>query len=200
MTPEDVAGLNIAFNESTLGGVEVDPTGRRLGITLAVLSLPDDVGPMPTDPRLAVTLEGVGRIAVSSRRAHWDDAKAPAVPLAVEDLAATIDSFGHTAMYGWKFIDAGDEEFADAETPLSLDLRLGPERYHTFDVFQDSVDAYIELRAWFTTLSIRRIEQPDSLVPISIPAVIAGGRRWWDAMYAGDPRTTPAGILPLDGP
>ena len=199
MTPGEVAGLNVAFNEATLGGIELDQSERRLGITLAVLSLPDDVGPMPTDPRLAVTLEDVGRIAVSWRRARWDDAKAPAVPLAVGDLAATIDSFGHSDIYGWEFIDAGDEAFADTEGRLSLDLRLGPEREHTFDVFQDEADAFIELRAWFTTLSIRRMDQSGIPVPISITEVIANGRRWWDAMFAGDPRTMSAGILPLKG-
>jgi hypothetical protein len=199
VTPEEVAGLNVAFNEAALGGVELVQSRRRLGITLAALSLQDDVSPMPADPRLAITLEGVGRIAVSWRAGRWDDTSAPPIPLELEALSQTIDSFGHSAMYGWRFIDAGDEPFADAEARLSLDLRLGPEREHTFDVFQEGRDAFIELRAWFRTLSIRRIDPGGTPVPVSISAVIADGRRWWDAMEARDPRTAPAGIFPMKG-
>lgn len=197
LTAEHIAGLNIAFNEAVLRGIELDQPGRRFGMTLAVLSLPDDDAPQPDDPRLAITLEGVGRVAVSWRHARWDDRRAPAIPLSVEDLATTVDSFGQQSIYGWKFIDAGDDAFTDAERRLSLDVRLGAEGKHTFDMFQDDGSHFIELRVWFSTISFRRIDPDGVPFPVVIGRVIADGRRWWDAMHAGDPRTAASGIARL---
>jgi len=44
--------LNVALNEATLIGAEVDPQRRTASLTLAVLTLPPDDGPPPVDDRV----------------------------------------------------------------------------------------------------------------------------------------------------
>jgi hypothetical protein len=199
LTASQVAALNVALNEAKLIGLELDVPGRRFAVTLSVLSLPPDDGPPRTDPRLSFVLEPVGRLAVSFRRAHWDDKRAAAIPISVEDLPSVAASFGQLPIYGWEFFDAGVDAFADSSRRLSLDVDLGPGRTHTLDVFQEGSDAFLDLRVWFDGLTIRRPEA-GGLVPASIEDVAAAGKRWWDGLYAGDPRTNAAEIVPLEGP
>jgi len=62
------------------------------------------------------------------------------------------------------------------------------------EVFQSGTapDLHLDIRVWFETLSIstrgHRIDLTD---------FAAGGVRWWDALYAGDPATQGHGIFPL---
>ena len=56
--------LNLAIDESELIGIELDPLGRGVGLTLSVLSLPVE-GPPPEDRRVQVLLFPVGRVAAS---------------------------------------------------------------------------------------------------------------------------------------
>ncbi len=53
-------------------------------------------------------------------------------------------------------------------------------------------------RPWFDRLVIGR-QVGDRLEPVAIDEVASAGKRWWDAMYAGDARVTDAGIYPLKG-
>jgi hypothetical protein len=196
LTSELLAGLDLALNEATVIGVELDVTTRRFAATLGVLSLPEDDGPPRPDPRISLVLEQVGRLAVSWRHARWDDALAEAVPMALEELPSVVAGFGQLPIYGWKFFDAGEEAFSRGSSQLSLNIELGPERTHTFDLFQDTSEDFIELRVWFDSLVIRRLIG-HQLAVVSVDEVADGGKRWWDALYAGDPRTAESGIMPL---
>jgi hypothetical protein len=196
LTADQVGALNVALNEATLVGVEMDAAHRRFGVTLAVLSLPEDGGPPPDDPRIKLVLEPVGRLAVSWRQATWDDDRAEPLPLALDQLPSVVADFGQLPIYGWEFLDTGAPSFADRPSRLSLDLDLGPERAHTLDLFQDGNVQFLELRAWFARLTIGR-PVGDRLEPVPIDDVAAAGQRWWDALAAGDARTSAAGIFPL---
>ena len=137
LTPEVLAELDVALEEATLVGVEMDVGARRFGATLAVLSLPPDDGPPPEDPRVKLVLEPVGRLAVSWRQAAWNDRKARAVPFEVEQLSSIVAGFGRLPIYGREFFDAKRKRFSRRASRLSLDLDLGSERRHTLDLFQE---------------------------------------------------------------
>ena len=61
------------------------------------------------------------------------------------------------------------EPFKDVRTPRHLDLRI-----------------------WFRELHIHRSTGEE----IPLQEFIDGGVRWWDGLYAGDPRTSGNGIYP----
>lgn len=102
--------LNVALNEATLIGVELDTQRRAAALTFAVLTLPpDDVSQRRGEP------------------AHW---------------------------------------------AKELDLRI-----------------------WFDELRVFTPEHEE----IALDDFAAGGVRWWDGLYANDPRTAGHGIAPLAG-
>jgi hypothetical protein len=77
---------------------------------------------------------------------------------------------------------------------LSLDEVLADQAQgHVLEVFQSGgdPDRHLDIRIWFETLSIstrgQRLDPAD---------FAAGGVRWWDAMYAGDPATQGHGMFP----
>lgn len=63
---------------------------------------------------------------------------------------------------------------------------------HTLDLFQGGGSRILDFRAWFDELSLH--DESGTEIPVS--EFIDGGTRWWDAMYAGDPRTEGVGIYP----
>ena len=101
-----------------------------------------------------------------------------------------------------RFLDT-DRCIPDAK--LSLAWQSPPDGLsHTLDLFQEwpgapdeewSGHRYLEIVTWFDELTILR---PDYTVQ-PVEEFIAGGKRWWEAMYAGDPRVQGRGIIPLDG-
>ena len=79
--------LDVALNEATLLGAEVDAERRAAALTFSVLSLPPDDGPPPHDARVQFILGPVGRLAASLRNGRWDDAHAAAWQQTVRDFA-----------------------------------------------------------------------------------------------------------------
>jgi hypothetical protein len=196
LTDDLKAGLGVAFNEATLLGVEVQPLRRLAGVTLGLLTLPPGEGPAPEDPRVQLRLSPVGRVAVSLRLGRWDDPAAQVVPVTLADLLPTVRSFGGLPIYGWEFLDVypgGSPPWADR---LSLDWRQGDDGLsHTLSLFQEGPDRHLDLCIWFDAL---RIYDPVGR-ELGLDEVVAGGRRWWDAFHAGDPRTAGHGMYPLRG-
>ncbi len=198
MQASDLHPLDIALNEATLVGVDWDAGHRSFALTVAVLSLPEDGGDPPADPRLKLRLAPVGRIAASLRRLGAGDRR-ETVTLALDDLSAAVAQFGQLPMYGWHFFDAGDEAFNRWSALTSLDVVVGPERSHTIDLFQDGADqlteppavsrsAFLDLRVWFDDLVVER-KNGDRLQAVPLDVVAADGRRWWEGLYARDPRS-----------
>ena len=189
------ADLNVALNEATLLGFELDPGRRLAGATFAVLALPADGGPMPDDPRAQLLFHDVSRLAVSLRGGRWDDPAAPVLPVTLDRLLETVQSFGALPVYGWDFFDTGERELAKWGDRLSLDWRAedGQKPHHSLTLFQESSDRHLDFCIWFGSLEARR---PNGET-IPLEEFAAAGKRWWDAFYANDPRTQGLGMAPL---
>ena len=189
--------LDVALNEATLLGAEVDPEWRAAALTFSVLSLPPDDGPPPDDARVQFIVGPVGRLAASLRNGRWDDAHAAVEEFALNRLLEVVMSFKGLPVYGWEFVDRPEaDKFATWSDRLSLDWRSEPDGMsHTLDVFQEGYDRHLDLRIWFDELRVFTPEHDE----IALDDFAAGGVRWWDGLYANDPRTAGHGIAPLAG-
>jgi hypothetical protein len=162
--------LNVALNEATLIGVELGTQHRAASLTFGVLTL---------------------------RNGAADDAGAPVEEFALDQLLDVVMSFKGLAVYGWEFVDRPERDnFAEWSDRLSLDWRSEPDGLsHTLDLFQAGHDRHLDLRIWFDELRVFTPEHEE----IALDEFAAGGVRWWDGLYANDPRTAGHGIAPLAG-
>lgn len=193
-----VSELNVALNESRWCFADTTSDGSVVYLGFQVLSLPVD-GPEPDVMARSVRihLQSVGRIAASLRMGRWDDVDATVEQFALSDLNAVVEGFGGSPIYGWEFIDGPEKSWGHWKDRLSLDMVIpsGSDQ-HVFDLFQESPlgpDRHLDVRIWFKDLSVFDYE----MNPISIEEFADGGRRWWNALYEGDPRTSGQGIVPL---
>jgi len=188
---EQIAGLNVALNEATMLGAEVDTERRLAGVTLSVLTLPDE-GAAPDDPRVQFLFHPVGRVAASLRLGNWNDSSAEVVPFEVGELSQIVESF-KLPIYGWKFFDL-DDDFDQWKDRFSVDYRLGDDGLsHSVTLFQEGPDRHLDLRIWFDSFGLQDVTGR----VLEIADFIAGGKRWWDGLYSGDPRAKGLGIVPL---
>jgi hypothetical protein len=192
VSEECASGLGVALNEAQWAAARIDASEARVDLGFVVLTLPED-GPEPADVRRVVRLTGVSRVVVSYRDGRWDDASAAVLPVDGDELDALLEEFGQLPIYGWEFVDAGDEQFRRWRNRLSLDLPCAGSGVHTIDLFQDGASRILDFRAWFEDLEV--VDADGREVPLD--EFIGGGTRWWDALYAGDERTTGHGIVPL---
>jgi hypothetical protein len=192
LTEDEKRAIGVALNEATLVGLELDPARRLANATFAVLTLREE-GPPPEDCRVQILFWPVGRLAASLRLGRWDDPDAEVVPFTVEELLSVVQSFGGLPIYGWECIDLHDEELAKWGDRLSLDHRAGTAGMsHSILLFQEGHDRHLDILLWFDKLQVRT---PDgSEIPLS--DFTAAGKRWWDGLYSGDPRTQGYGIFP----
>lgn len=184
-------GLAQAVNEASWISGVVDVPVATVELVLDVLTLPES-GPAPANSRRLLRLTGASRVVASYREASWDDDTAPPAPLEPDGLTQLIDDFGALPVYGWEFIDKGDEQFDRWRNRLSFDVTASGTGSHTIDLFQEDGNRILDFRAWFAELSVS--DESGTEIPLS--EFIAGGTRWWDAMYAGDARTEGVGIYP----
>jgi hypothetical protein len=183
---DDTEGLNIALNEATLLGLEVDPSRRLAGGTFVVLSLPES-GELPTDSRVQVLFVNVGRVAATLT----DPDQPGAVPIPIEQLLDAVQSFGGRAIYGWEFFDIRDNPLQPCGAAKSLDIEFeGGSKAHSINLFQDD-GRRLDVCIWFEGLALLT---PDGN-EVDLEEFIAGGRRWWDAFHKHDPRTQGHGLF-----
>ncbi len=191
---DTAAGIGIALNEATLLGVEYEAQRNLVGLTFSVLTLPDDEAPEPADARRQFILTDVGRIAAALRDANWNDTTAPTISFEASDLLTIVQSFGGQPLYGWQFINNEDNAFNEWKNRLSLDIKIdsGSLDNH-FMLFQTgaTTNRHLDLWIWFGGLLIRDADGQT----ITCDEFIAGGKRWWNAMFAGDSRTSGHGIV-----
>jgi hypothetical protein len=191
---EDIrGGLNTALNESRLLSLQVDRIARTATVWFDVLTLPEE-GPASANTVVALVLGGVTRVAVSLREGRWNDQHATVTPVTLDRLDAVVRAFGGQPIYGSEFIDPTEELWAHWRQRLSLDDVLSAEAaHHVVQLFQEGSDAdrILELRLWFTELGVVDREGRH----IVLEEFVGGGRRWWDALSAGDPRTAGHGIF-----
>jgi hypothetical protein len=190
ITHDQRNAFGVAFNEATLHGLELDEGRRIVAVTLEVLTLPED-GPAPSDSRVQVVLQPVGRIAASLR--EGSDTSAQVVPFTAEELTAVVDSVAGVNLYGWNYIDTHEKELAEWGERLSFDWRAGPDGLsHSLYLFQEG-PRDLDLLVWFDEL---RVFDP-SYREIPIAEFLDGGRRWWEAFRRHDPRTDGRGLVSL---
>ena len=194
---EQKDGMNEALNEADLLGFEVHPDKRVGAATFRVLTL-DESGEVPQNSRLQFLFYPVTRIVASLRTGRWDDANAEVMPLALDELLQVVQSFSGSPVYGWQFFDVHEKTLDTIADRISLNWQSGENADgHSIMLFQEEGDdRFLELCVWFGSLLIRTPARE----AVSIDDFIAGGRRWWDAMYAGDPRTEGRGITPAPSP
>lgn len=192
-TPEQLALLDGVLNEATLRAVFLNEERQMAQVWLDCLALTPS-GDEPDDSLFCFWLNGVTRIAASLRNGHWDDQAAEVVPFDISDLTEIVYSFGGTPVHGWEFFDPPDESWAHWRERLSLNHVIpGPGGLHVLDLFQEEgIERHLDLRLWFAEVWISQRDGP------FIPAeeISTAARRWWDAMYAGDPRVRHHGIVP----
>lgn len=195
MTIDDdtAAALGVALNEADLLGVEYDAEQNLVKVTLSVLTLPDERSPEPADPRRQLILTNVGRVVAALRESRWDDLSAESVLFGIDDLREMVQSFGGLPLYGWQFVNNDDSTLAYWMPRSSLVLEpAGGSMANRISLFQEDGRRHLDLWIWFDDLLVR---DPDGS-PIALPVFIADGKQWWDALYAGDPRTQGHGIIP----
>ena len=195
LSDDAIHGLNVALNEATWLGLSVDTEGARAAATLAVLSLPES-GPAPEDRRVQLLMQPVGRIAASYRQGRWNDDTASVLPLTLAELERlTVERT--MPVYGWDFLNQEERDpVATWPQPLSLDVTLDADACSiSLDLHHDT-DNFLAVRLWFDDF---RILTPNR-GQLELSAFIQGGRRWWDGLHSGDPRTEGFGIVPLKSP
>jgi hypothetical protein len=193
LSDQERHGLGIALNEADLLGIAID-TAKRLAVaTFRVLTLPES-GPVPDDRRVQMRFSPVGRIAASLRDGPWDDPHAAVVPFEVTKLPEVVQSFGGLAISGWEFFDIHEPALEQWGGRLSLDWRSDDAGLaHSICLYQDAGTRILDFCLWFDRLEIRA----QGVTPIPLGEFIDGGKRWWHALYAGDPRAADFGIVPL---
>jgi hypothetical protein len=192
-------GIGVALNEASLLGVEYDPEQNLVATTFSVLTLANDADPAPSDPRRQLVLTDVGRIAAALRDGDWNDFEAPTIPFQVSELLAVVQSFGAQPVYGWEFVNTDDPGFSKWQDRLSLDVRpSGGSTENRLSLFQegDVRPRHLDLWIWFSEMHIR--DAQGGVIPME--DFIVGGQRWWDALFAKDPRTQGRGIFLGEAP
>jgi len=194
LSEEEKAGLGVALNEATLVGIEIDEASHSAALTLAVLTL-DKKGRSPKDPRIQIVLRNVGRAAASLRLGRWDDKAAPVVEFPPADLMERVLEFGGLPIYGWEFFDVHERELEKWGDRTSFDVTLSPDggRRHSLRVFQEGDEKHLDVCVWFDSMLFRNA----ALQELSLDTVIAGGRRWWDALHNDPNHGRAHGIFPL---
>ncbi|MBF6173523.1 hypothetical protein [Nocardia blacklockiae] len=190
----DAAGLDTALAEATCLGVTVDTAAARVRLELEVLTLPAE-GPPPEDRRVFLTLTGVSRVAASLRKQEWDDLEPKIFPLTLDTLGEAIAGFGGGALHGWDFIDVDDSGWSLWRELLSFDTTVSDRpATHVLEFSQqEGIDPReLDVRVWFEGVEVETAEG------LSVPPAdfVAGGRRWWKAHDACDPRTMLPDVAP----
>jgi hypothetical protein len=196
ITEEHRRGLNIALNDAEILGFEVDPYRRFACATFNVLTMPEN-GPPPIDRRVQMLFNPVGRVAASFWCRESDEAPWEVTKFKIKELLKISQDVGRVRVCGWNFIDINDKTLRPSEKRLSLEWESGMDgRAHSITVSPLGRYRALDLSVWFDVLEIRL----PSGVPERLEDFIAGGKRWWDALHAGDDRTKGFGIVPGSPP
>lgn len=192
LSPDLIAATNVALNEADLVSIRPSVSDRTVEVWVRTLNLHANGAPQE-DPVFRLCFTDVERIAISLRAGRWDDLDAPVEEVVVEDLDTVVQSFGGLPIYGWEFIDPSDDDWSRWSGRLSADELWGrDEGAHVVSLFQEGHDRHLDVRVWFDDLKI--LDRVG--IVIDSEEFAAGGVRWWDAMYLGDPATHGHGIYP----
>ena len=185
---EQLAGLNVALNEARLFALDLDLVLKVAVVELGVWTLPEQ-GPPPQEAWIELRVFPLGRLIAS-----FVSSDSRIKRLSIEELPDVVRSFGGQPIYGWEFFDPPSSNLVTWSERLSLDFRAGQTGLtHTLHLFQDSGREKLDVCLWFDEVEVRDTSGRET----PIDAVIANGKRWWDGVFSGDPRTSGSGIQPL---
>ena len=186
-TVEQLTGLNVALNEAKFLGLDFELARRRASMRLTILTLAEE----PTAQshmEVELSLYPVGRVAA---RLAGPDGQVTAFNL--EELSEVVTSHAGGVIYGWEFFDPPSENIATWLDQASVDSGHGTVGLtHVLHVFQDTERSKLDVCLWFDELDVRTGAGNGSL-----DGVIAAGKRWWDAVFAGDARASSSHIHPI---
>ena len=185
--------IGLALNEATLLGVEFDEAKNLVACSFAVIAMKKD-GNVPEDNRLLFIFKPVGRFVASFRNGHWDDQNASAEKFEPKKILEVIQRFQGQPIYGWDFINCGDQYFDTWKDRFSFDYFLAKNigLSNTIDLFQESGDKHIDLRIWFDDFKILSPKYE----PVALEEFLENGKRGWDAIYANNDKMNKFGIIP----
>ena len=185
--------IGLALNEATLLGIEFDKEKKLVACSFAVVAM-DKNGKVPDDNRLLIIFKPVGRFVASLRNGHWDDKNATVDFFEPNDILAKIQSFRGQSIYGWNFVNCGDEDFNKWKNRLSFDYSTSDHSglTNTIDLFQEGLERHIDIRIWFDDFEILTSKYEK----VKIDEFVENGRRGWDAIYENNDKMRKFGIIP----
>lgn len=185
--------IGYALNEASLLGVEFNKEKKEVACTFSVIAM-DKYGNVPNDNRLLFIFKPVGRFVASLRNGHWDDDEAEVETIKPDYINEIIQSFRCLPIYGWDFVNCGDQDFDTWKDRLSFDCYTGDNTglENTIDLFQEGGNRHLDLRIWFNDIEIY---SPDHK-PVEFEDFLENGKRGWEAIYADNEKVNHFGIIP----
>jgi hypothetical protein len=188
ITHEVKKAFDIALNEATIHGVEFIKEQRTVGCTFGLVSMNED-GKISEDNRLLFILKPIGRIAASLTHKITEKSSETVEKFESDKLFEKVKEFGNQPIYGWDFINSGDEAFEKWSNKLSFDFNYMDKNglTNTLDLFQEGYgESSIDIRVWFDNIEIFT----PSYKSVSIDTFLNNGKRGWDAIYSDDETMT----------
>ncbi|NVK66547.1 MAG: hypothetical protein HWE22_18285 [Flavobacteriales bacterium] len=173
--------LDLAFNESTINFVDIGE--KSIEVVFDFISM-DSNGEFPNDNRHLIAFNNFGRIALSYKMGSWDNENAKILSIEPNTIKQHFNDLNLDSMYGWEFINLGEEEFTKWSDKLSLDLmkREDWKSLNTIDLFGEQIgtpEVTIDIRIWFDEMSIKTVEGKE----LSLQEFTENAQRGWDQMY-----------------
>jgi hypothetical protein len=161
-------------------GIEFNKKKEAIAATFSPVALTPD-GAISSDNRVQFVFSPIGRFIASYRLGQWNDENAKVKEFEPEQIFDEVKEFGQLPIYGWKFIDAGDDAYSAWSDRLSFDYKSRHPHglRHTIDLFQDGLRERIDMRIWFDDLQLFSPKYEN----IELKDFINNGKRGWDAVH-----------------
>ncbi|MCW7494671.1 hypothetical protein ND861_18605 [Leptospira sp. 2 VSF19] len=185
--------IDLAFNEATLLGIEFKKEKSIVACTFDLITMNKN-GEVPKDKRLLFIFKSVGRFVASLRNARWDDSTAKAEIFDYHNIGEVVQKFGARSIYGWEFINRGNEIYDTWKDRLSFDFNSNHTSglTNTIDLFQENYNKHIDIRIWFDSFDILT----PNYESVELEEFLENGKRGWEAIYSNNPRMQSFGIFP----
>jgi hypothetical protein len=185
--------IGVALNEATMLGVEFDEEKNLISCSFAVVAMDKD-GDVPADNRLLFVFKPIGRFVASFRNGLWNDKDATVNKIQPTDILKVVQSFQGQAIYGWDFVNCGDNDFDTWKDRLSFDYSTGTNigLTNTIDLFQEDGEKHLDFRIWFDDLEIFT----PKFDKVELQTFLDNGKRGWDAVYENNKKMNDFGIIP----
>lgn len=175
--------IGLALNEATLHDIKLDKKNSIVTCVFSLITL-DKYGKLPDENRFQFVFKPVGRFVASCRKGNWNDKDAEIEKIELEKISSVIQSFGELQIYGWDFVNCGDEYFNTWKNKLSFDYNEGPQVGYTniIDLFKEGWNRHIDVRIWFDDFKVFNSNNEH----VELEEFLENGKRGWNAIYAGN--------------